>query len=276
MAPIDTAWLKVQCARHPKRPTSKRVIDYLAPDFLELKGDRLYANDGAIVGGIGSIGGIVMTIIAEEKGCNLEERIKRNFGMPHPEGYRKAIRLVKQAEKFNRPVLFLIDTPGANPGVEAEERGQAEAIASSLRHLFSVKVPMVSVILSEGGSGGALAIGIADYLIMMENATYSILSPEGFAAILYKDASLAKDVADKMKLTAQDLFQYKIIDEIIPEPADGWHIDIENPLPLLRQSILNAFHSLCQVKRDELIRKRRERYRHFGIFQELSDTSHAK
>ncbi|MDD5602313.1 MAG: acetyl-CoA carboxylase carboxyltransferase subunit alpha [Candidatus Izemoplasmatales bacterium] len=268
MCPIEPAWKKVQYARHPLRPTAKKVIEYLAPDFVELKGDRLYANDEAIVGGIGSVDGYVMTIIAEEKGTSIEERIRHHFGMPHPEGYRKAMRLAKQAEKFQRPVLFLIDTPGAYPGVEAEERGQAEAIATSIKTLFSIKTPIVSVILSEGGSGGALAIGIADYLIMMENATYSILSPEGFAAILYKDASLAKDVADTMKLTAADILHFGVIDEIIPEPEGGWHREVTQPMPLIKQAILKALNRLKTVPLERLIETRIKRYRKMGLYFE--------
>ncbi len=266
-----SAWEKVQLARHPKRPTAKMVIESIAPDFIELKGDRLFANDEAIVGGIGTVGGIVMTIIAEEKGTTLEEKIKNHFGMPHPEGYRKVMRLVKQAEKYNRPVLFLIDTPGAYPGIEAEARGQAEAIASLLRLLFALKTPVISVVLSEGGSGGALAIGICDYLIMFENATYSILSPEGFAAILYKDASLAKDVANDMKLTAQDLFEYKIIDEIIEEQNGGWHIDNKSPIDLLKKTIVKQMKALAKIDKQTLLENRRLKYRIHGIYQEAKE-----
>lgn len=271
MCPGESAWTKVQFARHPNRPTAKSVIEYLAPDFIELKGDRLFANDDAIVGGIGSIDGMVLTIIAEEKGTSVEERIMRHFGMPHPEGYRKAMRLAKQAEKFHRPVLFLIDTPGAYPGVEAEERGQAEAIATAIKTLFSLKTPIVSVILSEGGSGGALAIGIADHLIMMENATYSILSPEGFAAILYKDASLAKEISDTMKLTATDIIRFGVIDEIIPEPKGGWHCDVAKPLPLIKKAILLAIDRCRAIPSDLLLQKRSQRYRKMGFYRETQN-----
>jgi len=268
MSETGNAWAKVQLARHPKRPTAKTALKALAPDFLELKGDRFYANDDAIIGGIGTVGGIVMTIIAEEKGTTLEEKIQNHFGMPHPEGYRKVMRLVRQAEKFHRPVLFLIDTPGAYPGVEAEARGQAEAIASSLRLLFSVKTPLIAAVLSEGGSGGALAIGIADYLLMFENATYSILSPEGFAAILYKDASLAKDVAQNMKLTAQDLYGYGIIDEIISEPGGGWHLDNAGPLRKLEESVIREARKLMLLDSQTLLDKRQAKFRRHGIYHE--------
>jgi acetyl-CoA carboxylase carboxyl transferase subunit alpha len=217
------AWDRVLLARHPKRPTAKKLITELFPDFLELHGDRLYRDDPAFVCGLATINSQAITIIAEEKGSTTSEKITRNFGMPHPEGYRKAIRLVKQAEKFNRPVLFIIDTPGAYPGIGAEERGQAMAIANSLSELSQVKVPLIALVLSEGGSGGALAIGVADQIWMFENAVYSILSPEGFASILYKDASKAKEAAEVMKLTADELFRFKIIDKVILEPGHGLH-----------------------------------------------------
>ncbi len=262
------AWEKVQLARHPKRPTAKTAIHALAPDFLELKGDRCFSNDDAIIGGIGTVDKITMTIIAEEKGTTLEEKIRNHFGMPHPEGYRKVMRLVRQAEKFHRPILFLIDTPGAYPGVEAESRGQAEAIASLLRLLFTVRTPIIAVVLSEGGSGGALAIGIADYILMLDNATYSILSPEGFAAILYKDASLAKDVATDMKLTATDLYAYGIIDEIVPEPGGGWHADKDSPLSTLRTRIPEITHKLLQLDPKTLLEKRQAKYRRHGVYVE--------
>lgn len=268
MSETRSAWEKVQLARNPKRPTARTVLSALAPDFVELKGDRAFGNDDAVLGGLGTVGGIPMTIIAQEKGTTLEEKIRNHFGMPHPEGYRKAMRLVRQAEKFRRPVLFLIDTPGAYPGIEAEERGQAEAIASSLKLLFTVRTPLIACILSEGGSGGALAIGIADYLLMFENATYSILSPEGFAAILYKDASLAKDVADTMKLTAQDLLGYGIIDEIVPEPGGGWHLDPAGPLPELRKAVVRETERLLRVDEETLLADRQAKFRRHGVFQE--------
>lgn len=268
MDSVNRAWEKVLLARNPKRPTARKVLETIAPDFLELKGDRFYANDYAIVGGIGTVGGIVMTIIAEEKGTTLEEKIQNHFGMPHPEGYRKVMRLVRQAEKFHRPILFLIDTPGAYPGIEAEARGQAEAIASLLRLLFTIRTPIISAVLSEGGSGGALAIGIADYLLMFENATYSILSPEGFAAILYKDASLAKDVAKDMKLTAQDLYEYKIIDEIIDEPGGGWHLENLAPIMAMEASVVREMKNLMLLDKHTLIENRRRKYRFHGIYQE--------
>ncbi len=268
MTANSRAWDKVQLARNPKRPTAKSVVAALAPDFVELKGDRLFSNDYAIIGGIGTIADRRFTIIAEEKGTNLEERIKNHFGMPHPEGYRKVMRLVRQAEKFHRPVLFLIDTPGAYPGIDAEARGQAEAIASSLRFLFTVKVPLIAAVLSEGGSGGALAIGIADHLIMLENATYSILSPEGFAAILYKDASLAPQIADTMKLTAQDLEQFGIADEIIAEPGGGWHLDNDAPIISLKRSVLAELKQLERLDSETLLKKRTAKFRAFGKYQE--------
>ena len=263
-------WSVIQCARHPRRPTAQTVIKHLAPDFIELRGDRRFGDDRAIRGGIGSINGVVMTIISEEKGKTLEEKIENWVGMPHPEGYRKIERLVRQADKFHRPVLFLIDTPGAYPGVEAESRGQAEAIASLIKYLFQVSVPIIAVVLSEGGSGGALAIGISDYLMMFENAFYSILSPEGYAAILYKDATLAKDKVAEMKLTAQDLLAYHIIDEIIPEGELWWHETIIPPIECLRESIGKQLGILLDIKPEERLNRRLKRYRDIGKYKEES------
>src|SRR5690554_2313338 len=208
---IRSAWDTVKLARHPERPTSIDLINYLFTDFMELHGDRQFSDDHSIIGGIGFLGKVPVTIIAQEKGVKTEEKIKRNFGMPHPEGYRKALRLMKQAEKFNRPIITIIDTPGAYPGIGAEKRGQAGAIAVNLQEMFNLKTPIISVVLSEGGSGGALAIGVADRIAMFENAIYSILSPEGFAAILYKDNTLASQAAELMKITAKDLKEFRIV-----------------------------------------------------------------
>lgn len=211
----------------PIRPTGLDYIDLIFEGFMELHGDRLYGEDRSIVGGIAFIDGIPVTIIAQQKGRNTKENISRNFSMAHPEGYRKALRLMKQAEKFGRPVICFIDTPGAFCGIGAEERGQGEAIARNLAEMMILRTPIISVVISEGGSGGALALGVADKVYMLEHAIYSILSPEGFASILYKDSSKAEAAANDMKLTAQDLYQFGIIDGIISEPQGGAHNDYE-------------------------------------------------
>lgn len=262
-----TAWEQVQLARHPKRPTAITLIQTIFPDFMEMHGDQAYGDDHAFITGIATLEDMPITIIAQEKGKTTEEKINRNFGMPHPEGYRKAIRLVKQAAKFHRPVLFIIDTPGAYPGIGAEERGQAMMIAQSIQTYFQIQTPMISVVLSEGGSGGALAIGIADRVWMFENATYSILSPEGFATILYKDASLAKDAAENMKLRSYDLLSFGMIDQIIKEPESGLHTAYIEAFQELKTGLYQEFKHLKQTPPSELVELRYERYRKFGQFQ---------
>ncbi len=259
----NDAWDKVLLARHPKRITATTLIDLLITDFIELKGDRLFSNDDAMIGGIGYLDDIVVTIIAEEKGKTTEEKIKHNFGMPHPEGYRKALRLMKQAEKFNRPIITIIDTPGAYPGIEAENRGQARAIAKNLYEMSSLKVPIITIILSEGGSGGALAIGVGDYLMMYENAIYSILSPEGFASILYKDSKKAKEASKHMKITATDLKSLNIIDEIINEKV-GLHVDENDGLLQLKQSLNRQIKYFMHLDKETLIARRYEKYWKIG------------
>jgi acetyl-CoA carboxylase carboxyl transferase subunit alpha len=262
------AWDRVLMARHNKRPTSAELIEFIFPDFIELHGDRLYGDDAALICGLATLNGQPVTVIAQEKGDCVHERIKRNFGMPHPEGYRKAMRLMKQAEKFKRPVIFIIDTPGAYPGVGAEERGQASAIAVNLAEMMTSKIPMISVVLSEGGSGGALAIGVADRVFMFENAIYSILSPEGFASILYKDSSLASKAADDMKLTAQDLHQYGIIDHIIVEDEHGLHCNSSLSFQYLKEQLIREFDELQKLSIDELLHKRYLKYRNMGKYIE--------
>lgn len=262
------AWDRVLLARHNKRPTATELIDFIFPDFIELHGDRLYGDDAALICGIATLNGQPVTIIAQEKGDCVHERIKRNFGMPHPEGYRKANRFMKQAEKFKRPVIFIIDTPGAYPGVGAEERGQASAIAVSMTEMMSTKTPMISVVLSEGGSGGALAIGVSDRVYMFENAIYSILSPEGFASILYKDSSLASKAADDMKLTAQDLYQYKIIDHIIIEDEHGLHCNYSLSFDYLKKQLSEDFAILSKLDENTLLQTRYNKYRNMGEFNE--------
>ncbi len=267
---INKAWEKVKLARHPKRPTASYLIKELFPDFIELHGDRLFSDDRAIIGGIGTLNGMSMTVIAEEKGVSTDEKIKHNFGMPHPEGYRKAIRLMKQAEKFKRPILCIIDTPGAYPGIGAEERGQAQAIAYNLREMIGLKTPIIVVVLSEGGSGGALAIGVGDYVMMFENSIYAILSPEGFASIIYKDASKADHAASLMKLTAEDLKSHHIIDHIIPE-HQGLHIEPDFGISALRSEIIKMTKKLTQLSQTKLLDKRYQKYRKMGVFLEQGE-----
>jgi acetyl-CoA carboxylase carboxyl transferase subunit alpha len=256
-----TPWEKVKLARMSVRPTGLDYIERIFHDFMEFHGDRYYGDDGAIVGGIASFGDIPVTVIAQQKGRNTKENIARNFSMPHPEGYRKALRLMKQAEKFHRPVICFIDTPGAFCGIGAEERGQGEAIASNLAEMMLLKVPILSVVISEGGSGGALALGVADRVYMLEHAIYAILSPEGFASILYKDASKAERAAKDMKLTAQDLLEFGIIDGIIPEPPGGAHTNHEKMAQSIQMILEKDLKELIQQPTDSLLTKRYAKYR---------------
>jgi acetyl-CoA carboxylase carboxyl transferase subunit alpha len=265
-----SAWDKVLLARHPKRPKAKDFINYISLDFIELHGDRLFSDDQSIIGGIGSIDGIVFTIIAQQKGSNVEENISRNFGMPHPEGYRKALRLMKQAEKFNRPILTLIDTPGAYPGLGAEERGQGFAIAENLKEMSRLTVPVIAVIIGEGGSGGALALGFANQVLMLENAIYSILSPEGYASIVWKDSSKAPTAAEQMKITAADLKDFEIIDEIIPEPFGGAHLNPEQTFEKAKKCIMDTYYHLSGLPRIELQYQRNAKVRNFGFMQRFN------
>jgi acetyl-CoA carboxylase carboxyl transferase subunit alpha len=265
-----SAWEKVKLARHPKRPTSIDLIKALFPDFIELHGDRSFADDHAIIGGLGTINGIPMTIIAEEKGKTTDEKIHHNFGMPHPEGYRKAIRLMKQAEKFKRPILAIIDTPGAYPGIGAEERGQAQAIAYNLKTMMGLKTPIIVIVLSEGGSGGALAIGVGDIVMMFENAIYAILSPEGYASIIYKDATKADKAAELMKLTAEDLKRLGVIDTIITE-HEGLHIDPDFGIQSFKKELSKALNKLSQLSDAKLLAQRYSKYRKMGVFIEQGE-----
>lgn len=262
------AWDKVLLARKQERPRGKFYINALCENFMELHGDRAFRDDPAIVGGIGEIEGRAVTIIAQSKGNTAKENVASNFGMPHPEGYHKALRLMKQAEKFNRPIICLIDTPGAYCGIGAEERGQGEAIARNLFEMSQIKVPIISGVIGEGGSGGALALGVADKVFMQENAIYSVLSPEGFASILWKDASRAKEAACKMKLTAEDLLGYGIIDDIVLEPPGGAHKKPEAAADALKQYLVMQLNELENVPREQLISNRYERFRKFGVWKE--------
>jgi len=264
----EQVWESVRLARHPKRPTASSIIKHLFPDFLELHGDRFFGDDSSIIGGLATFHGQAVTIIAQEKGTNTDEKIARNFGMPHPEGYRKALRLMKQAEKFNRPIIIFIDTPGAYPGIGAEERGQAQAIAFNLFEMIAIQTPMIGIVLSEGGSGGALAIGVTDTLLMLENSIYSIISPEGFASILFKDSSKAKHAASLMKLTAEDLLSFGIIDAIVPEVKTGFQDDIPFTLAQLKILLQKSFKQLMKLSMVSLLKKREQKFRNFGVFEE--------
>ena len=256
-----TAWEKVTLARELDRPKAMDYINSLFQNFIELHGDRNFGDDKSIVGGIATLEGIPVTVIGEQKGKNVKENMERNFGMPEPEGYRKALRLMKQAEKFKRPVVTFIDTPGAYPGMGAEERGQGEAIAKNLIEMSKLKVPIICIVIGEGSSGGALAIGVGDKIVMLENAVYSILSPEGFASILYKDASKAKEAAENMKLTAKDLKELGIIDKIISEPEKGAQNDFETVIEEIKKYLVKNIKELKKLTEEELIQQRYEKYR---------------
>jgi len=259
-------WQRSQLARHPKRPFSLDYIELICDRFEEIHGDRNFADDAAIVGGLGWINGKPLMIIGQQKGRDTKQKILRNFGMPRPEGYRKALRLMKMAEKFNRPILCFIDTPGAYPGLDAEERGQAEAIARNLREMAKLKVPTISVVIGEGGSGGALALGVTDRIHMLEYAVYSVISPEGCASILWKDASQAPAAAAALKLTAPDLLKLGIIDEVIPEPLGGAHSDWEKAAGFLKASVTKTFEELGKLSKEELVQTRYEKYSRMGQF----------
>ena len=258
-----SAWDKVQIARQSDRPSSLDVIESLMDDFLEMHAGRNYKDDGAIVSGIAFFEGMPVTVIAIVKGRDLEENQIRNYGMVHPEGYRKALRMMQQAEKFKRPIITLIDTPGAYPGIGAEERGQGEAIAQNLYAMSQLKVPIISIILGEAGSGGALALAMGNKVWMMEHAIYSILSPEGFASILYKDASKAKDVVDTMKITAQDLMGMKIIDVIIPEGEDLSR-NFDAVMSHLRVSLKKELMDYRKMNPKAIMKERQKRFRNMG------------
>ena len=256
-----TAWEKVTLARELDRPKAMDYINSLFQNFIELHGDRNFGDDKSIVGGIATLEGIPVTVIGEQKGKNVKENMERNFGMPEPEGYRKALRLMKQAEKFKRPVVTFIDTPGAYPGMGAEERGQGEAIAKNLMEMSRIKVPIICIVIGEGSSGGALAIGVGDKVVMLENAVYSILSPEGFASILYKDSSKAKEAAENMKLTANDLKKLGVIDKIIKEPENGAQNDFETIVNDIKKYLVQNIKKLEELTEKELLNQRYEKFR---------------
>lgn len=259
-----TAWDKVSIARLVERPTALDYINRVFDSFMELHGDRYYGDDSAIVGGIARFNGIPVTVIAQQKGNNTKENIERNFGMPNPEGYRKALRLMKQAEKFHRPVICIVDTPGAYCGLGAEERGQGEAIARNLMEMSNLKTPIISIVIGEGGSGGALAMAVADEVWMLEHAIYSILSPEGFASILFKDASRAKEAANTMKITAQDLINFGIIDRIIKEPLGGAHTNVDEMAENIKRNLEESINRLTTEPIEALLTKRYYKFRKIG------------
>ena len=263
-----SAWQIAQVARHPMRPYTLDYLEMISPDFQELHGDRMYADDSAIIGGIGRIDGKAVMFIGHQKGRDTKERVRRNYGMPKPEGYRKAQRLMRMAEKFSLPVVTLIDTPGAYPGVGAEERGQSEAIAQSLYLMSGLKTPIISVVIGEGGSGGALAIGVGDRLLMLQYGIYSVISPEGCASILWKSADKAEDAAEAMRITAKDLSGFCLVDEILEEPLGGAHRDPKQAAEVLRNALLKNIEELEALSVEQLLEKRHRRLASFGQFKE--------
>lgn len=270
-----TPWQRVQIVRHPLRPYFLDYMKLIATDFTEVNGDRAFANDRAIVGGFATIGGEKVMVIGQQKGRDTKENLLRNFGSPHPEGYRKALRLMRLADKFRLPILCFIDTPGAYPGLGSEERHIGEAIAVNLREMFGFSVPIVATILGEGGSGGALGIGIADRVLLMENAYYSVISPEGCAAILWKNRSFAPQAAESLKMTAKDLLEMKIVDEVIAEPEGGAHHDWEAAAQALQATVLRHLRELKKVDSSQLLDLRYEKFRHYGEYLENTETAAA-
>jgi acetyl-CoA carboxylase carboxyl transferase subunit alpha len=261
-----TPWQRVQLARHPKRPYMLDYLQRIATGFIELHGDRRFGDDHAIVGGLATIDDRRVIVIGQQKGRDTKENLMRNFGSPHPEGYRKALRLMQLAEKFDLPVVSFIDTPGAYPGVGAEERHIAEAIAVNLREMMVLKTPLLAVVIGEGGSGGALGIGVCDRVLILENAYYSVISPEGCAAILWKDRANAAQAAAALKLTAKDLLELDIVDEVIPEPLGGAHRDYDTTAATLKKTILKNLEKLADIKTSELLEARYKKYRKIGEF----------
>ncbi|MBC6003151.1 acetyl-CoA carboxylase carboxyltransferase subunit alpha [Paeniclostridium sp. NSJ-45] len=259
-------WDKVSISRDIKRPSAKNYIKNICSLFVELHGDRLYKDDPSIIGGIGKIGDFNVTLIGHQKGKDLNEQVKRNFGMPHPEGYRKALRLMEQAEKFNRPIITLIDTPGAFCGIEAEERGQGEAIAKNLREMSSITVPIISIVIGEGGSGGALGIGVANEIVMLENSIYSVISPEGLSSILFKDSSKSKEASNLMKLTSLDLKELGVVDYIIKEPLNTAYSDIEAVSSDMKKYIVSRLDFYKDFSKDDIVNHRYNKFRNIGVY----------
>jgi acetyl-CoA carboxylase carboxyl transferase subunit alpha len=263
-----TAWQRVQIARHPARLYTMDYIERIMTDFMELAGDRLFRDDRAMVCGFAALGERKVMVIGHQKGRDTKENIERNFGCANPEGYRKAMRMMRTAERFGLPVVVFIDTPGAYPGIGAEERGQAQAIAENIRDMFAVKTPIMCCVIGEGGSGGALGVGVGDCVMMLENAYYSVISPEGCAAILWKDASRAKDAAEALKLTSTDLMRFGIVDAVVPEPLGGVHKDPADAAEKLKTALLDNLAQLDKLSMDELLARRYEKFRKIGMFRE--------
>nr|WP_245247257.1 MULTISPECIES: acetyl-CoA carboxylase carboxyltransferase subunit alpha [unclassified Paenibacillus] len=265
---------KMQVARHPQRPTTLDYIQHLFTDFIELHGDRVYGDDLAIVGGIGRLNGIPVTVVGHQKGKDTKDNIARHFGSPHPEGFRKALRLMKQADKFRRPIITLIDTKGAYPGNAAEERNQGEAIARNLLEMASMRVPILCVVIGEGGSGGALALGVGNRVFMLENSIYSVISPEGAASILYKDASKSMEAAEAMKITADEILKLGVIDAIIPEPKGGAHRDVVMQAESIKQILWVHLQELMEMTEKELTEDRYRKFREIGRFTTIQEGNH--
>lgn len=264
-----TPWQKAQISRHPSRPYTLDYIEAMLTDFTEMHGDRGFADDPAIVCGMARLDGMPIIVIGHQKGRTTKEKISRNFGMPNPEGYRKALRAMRFAEKFKKPLITFIDTPGAYPGIGAEERGQGESIARNLYVMSGLTVPIITTVIGEGGSGGALALGVADRVLMFEHATYSVISPEGCAAILWDNGSKAYEAADLLKITAQDLFQMNVIDEMIEEPIGGAHRDPRRAAELLKEAITRNLSEIKDLPPAELVRLRYEKFRKLGMFDQI-------
>jgi acetyl-CoA carboxylase carboxyl transferase subunit alpha len=268
-----TRWQRVKLARHPRRPYTLDYLSVIAPEFMELHGDRRFADDPAMVGGIAVVDGLPLVLIGHQKGRDTKENIYRNFGMAHPEGYRKALRLMRLAANFGIPIVTFVDTPGAYPGLGAEERGQSEALARNILEMAHLAVPIVTVVIGEGGSGGALAIAVGDVVMMLENSIYSVITPEGCAAILWKDATKAEQAAEALKLTAQDLLGLKVIDEVIPEPVGGAHRDPEESARRVQEAVLRHVRGLIGLPAQELLDRRLEKYMRMGVYLEESAAS---
>ncbi len=266
--PLNEAWQRVQLARHPDRPTTLEYAKRLFDDFIELHGDRTFSDDPAMVGGIALFCGIPVTFFGHQKGKNMKDNLKRNFGMAHPEGYRKALRLARQAEKFGRPIFTFIDTPGAYPGVAAEERGISQAIAENMKEFSAFKVPIIATVLGEGGSGGAIGIGLADTVLMMENAYYTVITPEGCASILLRDSTKAPASAALLKLTPNELLEFKVVDRIVAEPDGGAHKNPEAAAAALKSALSECLSELSRKPVDALLAERQAKFLAMGVFQE--------
>ena len=265
---MNRSMKSVTMSRMISRPTTLEFIDEIFDDFIEFHGDRLFKDDKSIVGGIATLDGKPVTVVGVQKGHTIEDNLVRNFGSPHPEGYRKALRLMKQAEKFNRPVITFVNTSGAYCGIGAEERGQGEAIARNLIEMADLKVPIICIFIGEGGSGGALALAVADEVWMLENGMYAVLSPEGFASILWRNPSRVEEAAELMKITAQDLIQNKVIDKIIPEPEDGLHNNLKYSTDIIKTELINKLEVLSNKNIEDLLSERYNRFRQFGEYSE--------